>query len=343
MSALEHLNLIFKSVLSYFSSFNWVDAVIILVFAFYAVEGFALGFTLGLVDFLSFALSFLIALKYYALLGSLLVKTFSLSIGFADAIGFLLAAFLSEIIIGAVFRKFTVAYVSKKFHSNKKIANLDKTLGVLPGLLSSAVLITFFLTLVISLPLSPFLKNAVFSSKIGSLMVSNTQGLEKRLNNVFGGAVSDTLNFLTVEPKSEEAVKLNFTTDKFSTDFSSEQQMFAMVNSERASRGISKLSFDENLAKVGRAHCEDMFVRGYFSHYTPEGLSPFDRMSAANISFNAAGENLALAPNVTVAMQGLMQSPGHKANILSTSFGRVGVGVIDGGIYGEMFCQEFTD
>ncbi len=86
-----------------------------------------------------------------------------------------------------------------------------------------------------------------------------------------------------------------------------------------------------------------MLARGYFSHYTPEGLSPFDRMAKANIAFIAAGENLAFAPNVTLAMQGLMQSPGHRANILSKDFGRVGIGVLDAGIYGEMFVQEFKD
>ena len=86
-----------------------------------------------------------------------------------------------------------------------------------------------------------------------------------------------------------------------------------------------------------------MFARGYFSHYTPEGLSPFDRMAQTDVSYTYAGENLALAPNVTVAMQGLMQSPGHRANILFPNFGKLGVGVIDGGIYGQMYCQEFTD
>jgi uncharacterized protein YkwD len=119
--------------------------------------------------------------------------------------------------------------------------------------------------------------------------------------------------------------------------------MFADVNNERTSRSLAALAFSDNLAAVARAHCSDMLKRGYFSHYTPEGLSPFDRMTEANIIFNNAGENLALAPNVDLAMKGLMQSPGHKANILSTNFHRIGVGVIDGGIYGEMFCQEFTD
>ena len=119
--------------------------------------------------------------------------------------------------------------------------------------------------------------------------------------------------------------------------------MLNLVNKERTSRGLRPVLADNLLREVGRNHCKDMFERGYFSHYTPEGLSPFDRMAEADVIFNYAGENLALAPNVTVAMQGLMQSPGHKANILSPNFGRIGVGVIDGGIYGEMFCQEFAN
>ena len=86
-----------------------------------------------------------------------------------------------------------------------------------------------------------------------------------------------------------------------------------------------------------------MLARGYFSHYTPEGLSPFDRMNQAHISFTYAGENLAFSANVQLAMQGLMNSPGHKANILSSHYHKIGIGVIDAGIYGEMFDQEFTD
>ena len=174
-------------------------------------------------------------------------------------------------------------------------------------------------------------------------MLSNAQGLEKDLNSVFGGAINETINFLTVEPKGNEIVSLNYKTKNVLPDYKSEQDMFKLVNKERVSRGISQLIFDNKLGDVGRAHCEDMFAKGYFSHYTPEGLSPFGRMDQAGIIYNAAGENLALAPNVDIAMKGLMNSPGHKANILSENFGKIGVGVVDGGIYGEMFCQEFSN
>jgi uncharacterized protein YkwD len=66
-------------------------------------------------------------------------------------------------------------------------------------------------------------------------------------------------------------------------------------------------------------------------------------MHAAKISFTTAGENLALAPTIPVAHAGLMNSPGHRANILRREFGRVGIGVMDGGMRGLMVSQEFRN
>ena len=86
-----------------------------------------------------------------------------------------------------------------------------------------------------------------------------------------------------------------------------------------------------------------MFARSYFSHSTPEGRSPFDRLRAARLGFRAAGENLALSPNLKQAHQGLMNSPGHRANILNPAFGRLGVGIVDGGRRGLMVTQTFRN
>lgn len=65
--------------------------------------------------------------------------------------------------------------------------------------------------------------------------------------------------------------------------------------------------------------------------------------NAANIRFVVAGENLALAQNLLLAHDGLMNSPGHRANILREAFGRVGIGILDGGIYGLMVTQKFRN
>jgi uncharacterized protein YkwD len=317
-------------------SLNWIDYLILFVLAIYAYEGYVSGFVRSILDLASFFLAFLIGLRFYNLVAGLLMQKFSLSLGFSNALGFFILAFIAEIIFGMIIRKF-LSFNLEIFK------NLNKILGIFPGILSGAILISFLLIFVIALPLATPVKRTISSSKIGNYLLFNAQGWEKQLNKVFGGAISDTINFLTVEPKGNEIVSLNFKTGSFSPDSQAEQYMFQLVNKERATAGVGELVFDNELRDIGRAHCEDMFKRGYFSHYTPEGFSPFDRMDQAGIIYSYAGENLALSPNTDIAMQGLMNSPGHKANILSPNFGRIGVGSIDGGIYGEMFCQEFTN
>lgn len=317
-------------------SLNWVDFVILAILSFYAYEGYASGFMGALLDLINFIISFLVGLRFYGVFAGILVDKFSMAQGFSDAIGFFIATFLTEVVIGILIKKyFTLQPAIFK--------GFNKILGILPGILSGAILVAFILVLVVSLPVSAPIKHSISASYVSNLLLSHTQGLEKELNKVFGGAISETINFLTVEPKSNEIVSLNFRTKNFSPDEAAERYMFSLINKERVARGLKEVAFDGELRNVGRKHCKDMFERGYFSHYTPEGFSPFDRMDEAGIVYNTAGENLALSPNTDIAMQGLMNSPGHKANILSVDFGRVGVGVIDGGIYGEMFCQEFTD
>lgn len=333
---------------------NWLDIVIIIVFLFYAYEGFIVGFVSALFDLVSFVLSFLIALKFYSFLGGLLYSYFSIPQGFANAFGFFIAAFISEVILNIVFRNLFLklrkmlreSEVFKSEEHSVQRAYLDgfnRFMGIIPGLCSAFILLAFLLTLIISLPFSPFLKQAVSSSRFGNMLVSQTQGFEKSMNSVFGGAVNETLNFLTVKPQSDELVQLNFSTQNSTVDETAEEEMIVLVNKEREKEGLPPLTYDSSLRAVARLHSEDMFSRGYFSHYTPDGLSPFDRMAIANISYTSAGENLALAPNTELAMQGLMQSPGHKANILAPQFGKIGIGVMDGGIYGKMYTQTFSN
>jgi len=317
-------------------SLNWIDYLILIVLAFYAYEGFSSGFVGAILDLTNFILSFLIGLRFYSFIAGILMQKFLVSQGFSNAIGFFIITIIAEIILGALIRNFLSFDLPI-------LKGLNRILGILPGILSGAILISFILILIVALPLSAPVKRSISSSKIGNLLLSSAQGWEKQLNNVFGGAINETINFLTVEPKSNEIVSLNFKTKSVLPDSASEQYMFKLVNQERTSRGIRELVFDNQLRDLGRVHCQDMFARGYFSHYTPDGFSPFDRMDEAGIIYEIAGENLGLAPNTDIAMQGLMNSPGHKANILSTNFGRIGIGVIDGGIYGEMFCQEFTN
>lgn len=122
-----------------------------------------------------------------------------------------------------------------------------------------------------------------------------------------------------------------------------EQTLLQLVNMERAKQHAKPLLPDTPLQDIARLHAADMFVRGYFSHDTPEGMDPFERMDRAGIHYLAAGENLAHSPTIIKAHDGLMQSPGHRANILNPRFARIGIAVLDGGEKGLMVVQEFKN
>jgi uncharacterized protein YkwD len=85
-----------------------------------------------------------------------------------------------------------------------------------------------------------------------------------------------------------------------------------------------------------------MLRRGYFAHADPEGKTVADRMKDHGLTYVVVGENLALAPTLPIAHQGLMDSPGHRANILHPEFERVGIGAIEARPYGIMFTQVFA-
>ena len=122
-----------------------------------------------------------------------------------------------------------------------------------------------------------------------------------------------------------------------------EREMLDMINRERRTQGLGTLVMDAELISLAREHSQDMVERQYFSHNTPEGKSPFDRFVAARIDFREAGENLAYAPSLDIAHNGLMNSRDHRDNILHRAFGRVGIGIIDAGRRGLMISQEFRD
>ena len=107
-----------------------------------------------------------------------------------------------------------------------------------------------------------------------------------------------------------------------------EQQNFDLINAERAQRGLNTLTFDDDIATVARKHSKDMADNNYFDHTNKSNQSPFDRLKHDGISFNGAGENIASGQQSSIyAHQGLMNSLGHRKNILRKEFKNIGVGV----------------
>ena len=120
-----------------------------------------------------------------------------------------------------------------------------------------------------------------------------------------------------------------------------EQHMFNLVNQERVRHGLKPLKVDMDVVRVARLKSQDMVDLNYFSHQSPTYGSPFDMMRNAGISYVRAGENLAGSATVERAHTSLMNSPGHRANILNPHYTHVGIGVVDGSRYGKIFTQMF--
>lgn len=121
-----------------------------------------------------------------------------------------------------------------------------------------------------------------------------------------------------------------------------EKEMLDLVNQERMKVGLKALEPDMELVKLARMKAQDMIDKGYFAHQSPTYGSPFDMMKAAGIAYHTAGENLAGASTVARAHTALMNSEGHRRNILNSAYDHVGIGIIEGGHYGLMCVQMFT-
>ena len=317
---------------------NWVDLVILLVFAFFVIESVRAGFWVMLVDFFAFLGSLFLALTGYSYISSFLRENFALTRSVSNALGFLITAIVSEAILGIL-----LARLLSKLPKKLVKFRYQKILAVLPALGEAIILVSFVLTLALSFPIQPKVKADIDESRLGSYLVKKTSGVEARLSEVFGGIIEDSLTYFTVKPGSKESIPLESQVERLTIDETAESTMFSLVNEERRKAGVSELSWRGEVVPVARGHARDMWERKYFSHYSPEGKDVGDRLSEAGIFYTFAGENLALAPTTQTAHTGLMNSEGHRANILDARFRRVGIGVVDNGHYGKMFVQVFTD
>ncbi|WP_044022457.1 CAP domain-containing protein [Bacillus sp. SG-1] len=107
-----------------------------------------------------------------------------------------------------------------------------------------------------------------------------------------------------------------------------EYQLFDLTNATRVNHGLPVLTWDEHVRSTARKHSLDMADNNYFNHTNLEGQSPFDRMQEDNITFTVAGENLAYGQFSSIfAHEGLMNSEGHRKNILKEEYEFLGVGV----------------
>ena len=113
-----------------------------------------------------------------------------------------------------------------------------------------------------------------------------------------------------------------------------ESEVVTLVNAARAQYGLSALTINKDLCQVARYKSQDMAEKGYFAHESPTYGSPFQMMQSFGISYRTAGENIAYGQQTPQAVvDAWMNSSGHRANILNSSYTQIGVGFYANGYY----------
>lgn len=317
---------------------NWVDYLLIAVILLSVWAGWQRGFLVSTLELFAWITSVYFGFIFYpyaakyleTYLPSLGVWTLPLSFIFVTTIIRLILSFLINAILSSV---------TARIHRS----SLNQAAGMIPGFVNGLIFAIITAALLLSFPISDNVSDTARKSVVANTFALQVEWLDEKISPVFDKAVNQSMNKLTVEPESDEIVTLPFKTTVFKERPDLEVKMLGLVNEERQKAGLQPLLADTALRRVALAHSADMFERGYFAHLTPEGKDPFDRMREAHVRFYLAGENLALAQTLPIAHQGLMNSKGHRENILRTGFGRVGIGILDGGVYGIMVSQEFRN
>jgi uncharacterized protein YkwD len=318
---------------------NYVDILLLILLVLSVIRGWRKGFILGVLDLVCWIGSLILGLQFYPYVERWLDPHIDWwPEVWNQPIDFLLTTFTASIILHLASHLF-LRGISYKTHIN----SVNRLLGMAPGLLSGLIITAILSAFLLAISLPENLQTHTRESQVVNHLAGYTESLEARLSPIFSDAFGQTMNNLTINPETDETIQLPFKVSDPKPRPDLEAQMLELVNEERRDKGLRPLKADTTLRVVARQHAEDMFARGYFAHNTPEGLDPFDRIKKAKIKFRSAGENLALAPTLPVAHTGLMESPGHRKNILQPAYGRVGIGILDGGRRGLMITQNFRD
>lgn len=322
---------------------NYIDLITVLYLLLSLMDGMRKRSWDLLLNLLSVLAALVLAFLTFRFTSQLLESSFQIANAYANVAGFFLNMALFRFLFTALF-----GTMLEKTGLNLDVESLflRRLMGALFSLVYGICTVFVMFSIFTSLALPGIMAAQLEKSEVGNFIKSDPLKINNKFEEVFGGlfkTAAGDFGFMTTKTGSEEKVDLGFKTLDVTEDAAAEKEMLALVNKERTSRGLKSLVMDETARTAARNYGKYLFKNGIFSHTDLEGKGPADRLKNYDISFMAAGENLAYAPGLEEAHRGLMESKGHRENILHPFFGRVGIGVIDSGLHGKIFVQEFLD
>lgn len=320
---------------------NWIDLVIVLIILVEVLLGLRVGFLRGVLDLAMVVAGILGGAVGYRMVADPLGRLLDIEGNAVNVLAFVLVVFVVQgilsLLIGMPLRAVLAA-----IRTLPPARWLDALLGILPGAGKGVLLASLLVVTAAVLPVGSRVNSAFEKSTLGQALLSRATTVTYRVQDLIGLDIAD---FTTgAEPDTEATRDLPFTVDSgLTVSHEDELEMLQLVNQERERHGLASLTLDPLLQTAARDHCQEMFELGYFGHDSPVTGSPSDRLDSLGAEYIVTGENLAYAPDVDVAHQGLMDSTGHRVNILSSQYSRIGIGVIESPSRGKMFTQEFAD
>lgn len=296
---------------------NGLDVFLVLFFLFQVVSGFLQGFFWGLIGLLCFASAVYAALR---LTPPLLEALYPLVFMSYDALGiliFVLLALLTNVLLALLF-------LQLRWEPGR--GWLTKTLGALVGAfwgsLGFLLIPWLYASLIGPLPANALLCHygLVFAKPLDTLSERLPKRALPQLPILPPGC--NRTFFVDSRPSGGSTIKAV-------SPSSNEWEMLALLNRERHRHGLPSLQWDGRLAAVAREHTRDMLAKNYFAHRDPVGWDVGDRLHRAKLSFTLAGENLAFAPTVEQSLEGVLESPEHRENLLRPAFSRCGLGIVE--------------
>ena len=320
--------------------FSLIDVAIVLLLLAAVWAGYRSGFIATAYGLATWIVSFAAAVLFQSQ-AARLIGNFGVSPVTAQPIGFIVVLVLVEALF-SIAGHFALTPIVRAVHRVPALEKADRIGGIFPASARALFVMAIVLAALVVSPVSSDLKASVESSRIARGLIDQISAFQPTLAKL-SGQLGETVPLFVTKLGEDQREELDLPSDlQLAPEPIAERQMFDLVNDERAAVGLARLQWDDRLLPVARQHSEEMFKLKYFAHQSPVSGSPFDRLKAAGITYTRAGENLAYAQSVAVAHRGLMQSQGHRENILRPEFAHMAIGVVSAGPYGRMFTQMFV-
>jgi uncharacterized membrane protein required for colicin V production len=320
-----------------------IDFLLGLYFAGLFVRGWMRGFVREAMDLVGLVVGIALAFRFSGLVGDGLAEW----LGISPEMGRLVGGVAIFIVIG-IGASVTAHYLHRVF-TLPGLALTNRLFGGGLALAWALFVAMLLLSLLVVIPLPDSVGENIEDSNVASALTDPESVPQRVFHALAGDRVLEALLNLDdlvgrekVILEEDETLQIpSADPDDLRRDESAAEDIFELLNRSRIEAGLDPLAWSAPLASVGDEHATEMYVQGYFSHTSPVTGTVADRVDDAGVPFLVVGENLALAATARTVHEGLMDSPGHRANILGERFTRVGIGVIRGP-YGLMVVQVFS-